>query len=254
MGGNLLMELLFWCALVTGIFCIGYLAVIILYAGPGVNFSWIWSFGGFVCIIACFILRYFIRHPYSLPHWLPGLALTVLVITAAVFLAVEGMLLQSAHQTARDGLDCLLVLGAQIHGNSITKNLKKRLDTAVAYLKRTQRTRVVVSGGGGWIMSEAAAMKAYLLEQGIAPERIAVEDQSRDTAENMKFSKVLIEEGSSVGIVTNGFHLYRSIRLARKVGIDDVSGLAAPADRLMALHYYVREAAGLLKDWLAGNL
>lgn len=248
------MELLFWCALIAGIFCIGYYAVIILYSGTGVNFSWIWCFGGFVCIMACYILRYFIRHRESLPSWLPGLAFTALGIATALFLAIEGRLLQSAHQTAQGGLDYLLILGAQIHGNGITKNLKKRLDTAVAYLEKNQGTRVVVSGGGGWRLSEAAAMKAYLLEQGIAPERIAMEDQSKDTAENMKFSKSLIKSGSTVGIVTNGFHLYRSIRLARKAGIDNVSGLAAPVDRLMALHYYVREAAGLLKDWVAGNL
>ena len=248
------MELLYWCALITGIFCIGYYAVIILYSGTGVNFSWIWWFGGFVCIMTCYILRYFIRHRELLPSWLPGLAFTALGIAATVFLTIEVRLLQSAHQTAQDGLDYLLVLGAQIHGNGITKNLKKRLDTAVAYLEQNQGTRVVVSGGGGWRLSEAAAMKAYLMEQGIASERIAVEEQSRDTAENMKFSKDLIEAGSTVGIVTNGFHLYRSIRLARKAGMGNVSGLAAPADRLMALHYYVREAAGFLKDWVAGNL
>lgn len=249
------MELLFWCALITGVFCLGYYTAIILYAGPGVNFSWVWCVGGSGCIIACFILRY-VSFGHKFPSWLAGLAFTALGAAAAVFLMIAGILLRAAHQTGQENLDCLLVLGAQIRGNGITRNLRKRLDTAVNFLERNHGTRVIVSGGGGSgrMVSEAEAMKAYLMEQGIASERITMEKLSRNTAENMKFSKTLIENDSSVGIVTNGFHLYRSLRLAKKAGIENVSGLAAPTDRLMVLHYYVREAAGLLKDWLAGNL
>ncbi len=249
------MELLFWCAFITGVFCLGYYAAIVLYAGPGVNFSWFWCVGGVVCIAACFVLRYFILS-HRFPPWLPGLVFTALAAAAAAFLMIEGILLWAAHQTAQTGLDCLLVLGAQIRGNRITRNLKKRLDTAVTFLEKHKGTRVIVSGGGGSgrMISEAEAMKAYLMKRGIASERITMEKLSGNTAENMKFSKALIEKGSSVGIVTNGFHLYRSLRLAKKAGIENVSGLAAPTDHLMALHYYVREAAGLLKDWLAGNL
>jgi uncharacterized SAM-binding protein YcdF (DUF218 family) len=254
-GGNN-MELLSWLALLLGIFCIGYYFVIILYAGPKVNFSWIWCLGGIGCLSAGAILQYLIITGVLIPGWLLNLAYVLIAIAAVAFLTLEGILIFYSHRTAGKGMNYLLVLGAQINENKVTRNLKKRLDTAIAYLVENPDTLVIVSGGrgSGKQMSEAAVMKAYLIEMGIAGDRITTEDQSINTTENMLYSKELIRKNSSVAIVTNGFHIFRSIRIANKQGIRPVFALVAPTDRLMCLHYYIREAAGILKDGLHGNL
>lgn len=250
------MNLLFWCALLLGVFCIGYYLIIVLYAGANVNFSWIWCLGGIGCIIAGAVLRYLINNEIHIPEWLLGLAYALIVLAVIAFLSLQGMLLLHSHQKAGREMDYLLVLGAQINENKLTKNLKKRLDTAITYLLDNPDTLVIVSGGRGTKeqLSEAAVMKAYLLEQGINQGRIITEEQSVNTTGNMKYSKELMRDNSTVAIVTNGFHIFRSTRLAKKQGINKVYALASPTDPIMCLHYYVREVAGILKDGLLGNL
>jgi uncharacterized SAM-binding protein YcdF (DUF218 family) len=254
--GDVSLELLFWCALLLGVFCIGYYVLIILYAGLGVNFAWIWFVGGVGGLSAGMLLRFIIHKSIQLPEWLMNLFYGLVAIAILTFLIIEGILLIGAHHKAVHNLDYLMVLGSQINGNRVTKNLKRRLDKAISYLNENPDTEVVVTGGRGTegLLSEAAVMKAYLIDLGINSGRILLEDQSSNTVENMKYSKKLIRDNATVAIVTNGFHMYRSTRLAKKQGINNVFALVAPTDHLLILHYYVREAAGVLKDKLLGNL
>jgi uncharacterized SAM-binding protein YcdF (DUF218 family) len=255
-GRERAMEFLFWCAILLGIFCIGYYIIIILYVGTGVNFAWIWCFGGICCISSGVILRYLILTGFPALRWLLHPTYALIVIAVIIFLSLECILLFNSHHKAGRGMDYLLVLGAQISGNKVTKNLSKRLDTAIAYLNQNRDTLVIVTGGRGTehLSSEAAVMKAYLLDQGIDHGRILTEEQSVNTTGNIKYSKELMRENATVAIVTNGFHIFRSTRLARKQGMNKVFALVAPTDKVMCLHYYVREAAGVLKDGFLGNL
>ena len=61
--------------------------------------------------------------------------------------------------------------------------------------------------------SEAEGMEQYLKEQGIDASRILLEDKSLNTEQNMEYSKALIKDGASVGIITNDFHLFGQSRL-----------------------------------------
>lgn len=250
------MEWLYWCAMIFGILCLAYYIIILLYAGTGVNFSWIWCFGGIGGLSAGLVIRYVISSKLLLPTWLISVIYLLILFAAISFLTLEGMLLLYSHHKAITDLDYLLVLGAQIRENKVSKNLQKRLDTALAYLRANPGTKVIVTGGRGseGQISEAAAMKAYLIDRGIKPERIQTEDQSSNTTENIRFCKIMLKQNDRVAIVTNGFHIYRAVKLAKKQGITKLYALVAPTEPLMALHYYVREAAGVGKDWLMGNL
>lgn len=107
--------------------------------------------------------------------------------------------------------------------------LKYRLDKAVEYLNENPDTVCIVSGGQGsnepW--SEAEGMARYLQEKGIDTARILTEDQSQTTGQNITNSKKLMKEGASVGIVTNNFHVFRALQIAKKYGLSDVCGIAA---------------------------
>lgn len=95
--------------------------------------------------------------------------------------------------------------------------LKYRLDKAVEYLNENPDTVCIVSGGQGsnepW--SEAEGMARYLQEKGIDTARILTEDQSQTTGQNITNSKKLMKEGASVGIVTNNFHVFRALQIAK---------------------------------------
>lgn len=153
--------------------------------------------------------------------------------------------------------DYLIVLGAQIKGTKITKSLKYRLDMALLYLEKNKATKVIVSGGKGkneWI-AEANAMKQYLIEHGIEETLIIEEDQSRNTYENIFFSKKYIDkEQAVVIIVTNDFHVFRGMAIAKKQNLGIIKGLAAPTDRILRINYHMREVLAIWKDKIIGNI
>lgn len=172
------------------------------------------------------------------------------LLLAAVFLVVEGVILTGMRPSREEELSWLVILGAHVAGVKVTDSLKRRLDRAVSYLEEHPETKAVVSGGQGTgeAVTEAAAMKAYLIRRGILPERIFCEDQSRNTRENLEFSKAYIEDPARpVGIVTNQFHMYRACLYARKAGYQRPHRLCAGCQPVLFVNYMVREGFAVLK-------
>ncbi|NBK97164.1 MAG: YdcF family protein, partial [Erysipelotrichia bacterium] len=91
----------------------------------------------------------------------------------------------------RDDVACdvMIVLGAGLYGDQISSALKRRLKQALYYAQRYPEVQIVVSGGQGAneTMSEAMAMKMYLIKQGIASTRIIMEDRSTSTYTNFLY-------------------------------------------------------------------
>ena len=102
--------------------------------------------------------------------------------------------------------------------------------------------------GAGENMSEAQCIYEYLTDKGIDPARIILEDQSESTEENIKNSFALIpQDASEVGILSNGFHIYRAARIAEKQGHDNVCGIPSRTLMPMGLHYMVREFFAIIR-------
>lgn len=194
----------------------------------------------------------------QLPAWArraaAGLAcvLLVLVTLTCVRIAV------ASATSAPEGLDYLVVLGANLEADGTPKRtLAHRLDAAAAYLADNPGTRCVVSGGQGpdEPCTEASSMAAYLERQGVDPARITLEERSTTTAENLRFSRELLDDAdASVGVVTNDFHVLRALGIARRQGLSGAVGLSAPTDAIYLPQAYLRECLALVKDGLAGNL
>jgi uncharacterized SAM-binding protein YcdF (DUF218 family) len=232
-----------------------YYIIIVTYNGPQTAFSEFWLFAFLTGTLLCILLKYFLMHGVKLPPSWSMLSGILIGIGIIIFICIEGAIVSRSKQYANAGMNYIIVLGAQVRGTEITKNLIKRLNTAITYLRDNPETIVIVSGGKGEseALTEAEAMKQYLLRHYIRENRIIKEDRSRNTFENILYSKSLIKSGKTVAIVTNGFHIFRSMRIAGKQGLT-VQGLAAPTDALLAVNYYVREVVGVLKDKLVGNI
>ena len=147
----------------------------------------------------------------------------------------------------------VVVLGCRVYDDHISLTLKARLDAAIDYLNENPDSACIVSGGQGPNEShtEASAMYEYLVEKGISPDRIYIEDQSTDTHENLLYSKAIIQkEGLNpvTAIATNDYHMYRALKISEKYGYD--AG-ALPAKTLWWLFptNYVREMYGILEMW-----
>jgi len=251
------MSVLAVICLALGIICLVYYGVITFYAGINTSFAWFWLCAGFAFVIAGFVIVYVIKHGIRIPFFIRSIAAAGVCLAVCIFLLLEGMIISSSRQKAEPGADYLIVLGAQVRGRVISKSLKKRLDTAYDYLISSPDTIAVVSGGKGpgEDISEAEAMKNYLVNMGLSPSRIIMEDKSTNTVENIRYSRMLFnKDNPSVVIVTNSFHVFRSVKIAQKQGIEKVRGLAAPSDLILLPNYYIREAAGVLKDFVYGNI
>jgi Uncharacterized conserved protein len=226
-----------------------YYIVIIIYAGIGTSFSRFWLAVGIIGIGICDGISYMLKHSIVLKSSLQIVVEIAVVIVLVLFIILEGTIILHANTKANAENDYIIILGAQVKGNKISRTLKRRLDTAFRYLDANPNTIAIVSGGQGEneTISEAEAMYNYLVGKGISSDRIQKEEHSRNTFENILFSKSLLQPSSSVAIVTNSFHLYRAMGIAKEQGIKNIQGIAAPTDKILAINYYTREVISVLK-------
>ena len=85
--------------------------------------------------------------------------------------------------------------------------------------------------------------------------RIILEDKSTDTEENLKNSLVIIgDEDAYVGIISNGFHEYRAMSIARNVGYNNVHSVPAVTLFPVGIHYTVREFFGMVEFYVKYKL
>lgn len=159
------------------------------------------------------------------------------------FLVIEGMVIHQMHAQGEDNLDYVIVLGAQVHADKPSVVLKYRLDEAILYLNENPETVCIVAGGQGKNepYSEAYGMAQYLMQNGIDKDRILLEDQSKTTEENLRFSRKFLPEGAKVGIITNDFHMFRALQIAKKQGLSDACGLAADSTKFYLPNNMLRE-------------
>lgn len=252
-----MMERLVYVFMGMSVLCILYYLVCIIISGIRAEFSMMWLGVGIVFGVASFGCRYCVQQGYVIPKPLVAIGIGIFLVGVTVFAITEGVIMYYANQKAPNHLEYVIVLGAKVRGTTITKSLQKRLDTTLEYMKDNPTTKVIVSGGKGpeEEISEAEAMADYLLQNGLSKEQVILEDQSTNTNENILFSKKLLpDDKQKIGIITNGFHVFRGTSIANKNEIGQVYGIAAPTDPFMCVNYYVREVFAVLKDKLVGNL
>ncbi|GAA0179283.1 YdcF family protein [Clostridium sediminicola] len=182
-----------------------------------------------------------------------SLSMSILFLFST-FLIFETIIISKSVYNKMEKADYLIVLGAGLRGSTMSKMLSDRMEKALEYLSLYPDTKVIVSGGKGpdEDISEAKAMKAYLIEKGIKEEKIIMEDKSTSTMENLIYSKDILDKIENikideVALITNGFHVYRAEFLAKRVGLD-VKGIAAKSYIYAAPNFYVREYFAFIKS------
>lgn len=115
----------------------------------------------------------------------------ILLVFVVSFVIIEGCIISQMHAKADENLDYIIVLGAQVRADGPSKVLKHRLNTAIDYLEKNPETICIVSGGQGYNepCTEAQAMADYMKAAGIEKDRLILEDESKTTEQNIKYSK-----------------------------------------------------------------
>ena len=173
-------------------------------------------------------------------------------VAVAVFIVYEGVIIHSALSEPKADADYIIVLGARVVGTSPGRPLRERINEAFDYLEENPKTVAILSGGQGADegISEARCMFNELTKMGIDPSRLIMEDESTSTYENMLFSLEHIEGDSpSVGIVTNKFHIHRSLKRFEEIAGYKGFGVPANDGEVEFIPYnYVREFFAFLSS------
>ena len=125
----------------------------------------------------------------------------------------------------------IVVLGGTINlalsaarGQIALGEAAERVTAAVELARKYPEARIVFSGGIGRIVQgqlrEADFARQFFEDLGVAPDRIVLERESRNTEENAIFSKRIVapKPGERWLLVTSAMHMPRAIGVFRKAG------------------------------------
>lgn len=150
----------------------------------------------------------------------------------------------------KDYYDCILVLGAGLRNGKPSPVLEDRLKTAIDLYNDGYAPKIVVSGDHGKkYYDEVNAMKDYLLEQNIPEEDIFMDHAGFSTYDSVyRIKNIFLAE--KVIVVTQEFHLYRSLYIANSLDIDAVGVSATLRSYEGELSFSLREILARDKDFV----
>lgn len=173
----------------------------------------------------------------------------IMILFISSFILLQSVIIINMYKTKDVNnvkpIDTMIILGAKVNEDGVSKTLKLRLDKGIEYYNRNKNINIIVSGGQGKdeVTTEASAMKNYLLENGVNEENIILEDRATTTLENIIFSKKIMEDlnlGKKALIVTSDYHLFRGRFIANILGIDN-DGLCSISSLSSRMYYMIRE-------------
>lgn len=143
--------------------------------------------------------------------------------------------------------DCVMVMGAGLWDGEPSPMLNERLEFGLAVYNSGCTDRILMTGDHGREeYDEVNAMKDFAIENGVPSDNIFMDHAGFSTYESMYRARDVFQVEKMV-IVTQKYHLYRSVYNARKLGID-AYGVAA--DKLTyGIHNDIREALARVKDF-----
>ncbi|MDR1068579.1 MAG: YdcF family protein [Clostridiales Family XIII bacterium] len=158
----------------------------------------------------------------------------------------------AAMAAAGDKPQCIVVLGAAVHGSRPSPILADRLDTGLELYRAGASGILLFSGDNGQVeYNEVEAMRRYALssadEYGIAEGDIYLDHAGFSTYESMYRLKKVFGADSAL-VVTQKYHLYRALYTAKKLGVD-VYGVVAPPREKDQLMRDIREVIARTKDF-----
>lgn len=180
------------------------------------------------------------------------------IASVAVFWSLLVQSAATARAAAPGPAAAIVVLGSGTPGGKVSPVLAARLDLALERAQAHPEAVVIVSGGLDFnaSRSEAAVMGDYLRASGLPPARITQEERSTSTAQNLAFSRGLLErqgilvERDPVELVTSDFHAPRARWIAERAGYAQPRTLGAPTPLYVRYNAWLREYFAVLSGFL----
>ncbi len=190
--------------------------------------------------IALYLQEFIILSIYVVISYLECILLSTIILS-----------IKSARHIPKFNKDFILILGCQIRKDgTLTNLLKGRVDRAIEF-RNMQKEHTgkdltfIASGGKGAdeVTSEAQAIKNYLLKNGINENNIIIEDKSKNTFENIKFSNNIINKrlpNAKIAFSTTNYHVFRAGIMATIQNIS-IEGIGSKTKSYFWINAFIRE-------------
>lgn len=183
--------------------------------------------------------------------------------SAAVFFIINSVVIEAAKPyvygiedaDSLEKADCVLVLGALVYGEDrLSMVLKDRVDYAIKLYETGKAERLLFSGDHGQTdYDEVNAMMEYAVSKGVPEEDIFLDHAGFSTYESMYRARDVFCVNKLI-IVTQKFHIYRAVYIARGLGLEAVGVNSDPWIYSNAASDAVRESLARVKDFFTVNI
>lgn len=181
-----------------------------------------------------------------------GMACLALVfsLNAYVVTSVDGRIISAEIAAGFDDFDCIIVLGAGVRNGSPSPMLQDRIDCGVALYLDGVAPKIIMSGDHGRKdYDEVNVMKAEAIEAGVPSEDVFMDHAGFSTYESIYRAKEIFGV-KKVLIVTQKYHLFRALYIARELGVEAYGVSADVRSYRGAVYREVREVLARNKDFV----
>ena len=167
-----------------------------------------------------------------------------------VRLSTKKQIIKKSEYSKLSDIDCIIILGAGIWGDKPSPMLEDRLLEGINLYQNNISDKIIVSGDHGRKEhDEVNIMKNYLIEKGIPSENIFMDHAGFSTYESIYRAKEIFQAKKMV-IVTQKYHLYRALYIAKKLGIESYGVGSDPRQYVGATNREIREIFARDKDFI----
>ncbi len=179
-------------------------------------------------------------------------ALLFIGISNAIVIITGAKRVVSAEAAQTGDYDCILVLGCGIKSDgSPSDMLKDRLSQALTLYESGVSEKIIVSGDHGTKdYDEVNTMKNYLIERGVPADNIFMDHAGFSTYDSLYRARDVFL-CKKIIIVTQEYHLYRAVYIARSLGLEADGSSASLREYRGQIMRDAREVAARSKDLLS---
>lgn len=174
----------------------------------------------------------------------------VLGINFYVKLSTKKQIIGNKDDSRLKDVDCIIVLGAGVWGDKPSPMLEDRLLEAISLYENNTSSKIIMSGDHGREeYDEVNTMKNFAIEKGVPSENIFMDHAGFSSYESIYRAKEIFE-AKKVVIVTQEYHLYRSLYVANKLGLEAYGVGADPRTYRGQIYRELREILARDKDFV----
>lgn len=174
----------------------------------------------------------------------------ILLINLLVKQTTKNQIITEQDASKLENIDCILVLGAGVRGNQPSHMLEDRLLAAISLYKNNVSSKIIMSGDHGRKdYDEVNIMKDFAIEKGIPSENIFMDHAGFSSYESIYRAKEIFQ-AKKIVIVTQEYHLYRSLYIANQLGIEAYGVGSDPRQYVGQAYRELREILARNKDFI----